>query len=263
MSSITFSTIKGGVGKTTLSAHVAAALADRGLRVLFLDLDPQGHASLLLGLEPGDKPSLADAFGPKPKLTLDKVVVPSPKRPELFIAPACARIAAMERDLHAWGHRLQAIPRAMKTLSWQPDAVVVDTPPSIGAYTEAALAYAEVVASPVPASAFALQGLSDIDQIRRDVRDGAGQLVVAVNMWDRRTAATNAAMEGALEELNLPVLDTRISRAEGLNQAGLAYELIFDQAPSSPVAKELRDLAAELGARAGLWRRPRTVAARN
>jgi len=259
MPSIAFSTIKGGVGKTTLSVHVAAALADRGLKVLFMDLDPQAHSSLVLGLEPGDCLSLADTFGPHPRCKLDEVVVPSPRRPTLFIAPACSRIAALERELHSWGHRLQAIPRALRTLSWTPDVIVIDTPPSIGAFTEAVLAFADVVVAPVPAGAFALQGLGEIEAARREAREAGGELVVAVNMWDRRTTATNAAMEAALGDLATPVLNTRVGRAEMLNQAGLAYETVFDQSPGAAVCDELQALTTELGKRAGLWRAPRRI----
>src|SRR5437867_667069 len=125
MPSIAFSTIKGGVGKTTLAVHTAAALADAGRQVLFLDFDPQAHSSLVLGLESADRPCLADAFGARPKHKLDEVVVQSPKRSSLYIAPACLRMAAIERELYQWGHRLEAIPRALKTLAFQPDVIVI------------------------------------------------------------------------------------------------------------------------------------------
>jgi chromosome partitioning protein len=252
MPSIAFATIKGGVGKTTLAAHTAAALADTGRRVLFFDLDPQGHSSLVLGLEPGDRPCAADTFGPRPRRALEEVLVQAPKRETLFIAPAVARMAAMERELHQWGHRLQAITRAVRTLSWTPDVVVADTPPNLGAYTEAVLATFDVVAAPLPSGAFALQGLEEIASSWKDVREGDGQLVAVVNMWDRRTTATNDAMEGVLKQVSVPVLEARVPRSEAINQAGLAYEVVFDLSPSAFGVAELRALAEELGARAGL-----------
>ncbi|MDY7231812.1 ParA family protein [Hyalangium rubrum] len=247
-----FSTIKGGVGKTTLCVHVAAALADAGHRVLLMDLDPQAHASLVLGLEPADVPCVADAFGPRPRHKLEEVVVASPKRPNLFIARAHPRMATLERELFQWGHRLQAIPRALKTLSWTPDIVIADTPPSLGAFTEAVLHSADVVAAPVPTGAFALQGLGEIETAWREVREEGGQLVAVVNLWDRRTTATNDAMDAALKESTVPVLRMRIPRSEAINQAGLGYEVVFDTSPSAPGAEELRELARELGRRAGL-----------
>jgi len=252
MALIAFSTIKGGVGKTTLCAHVAACLADAGHRVLLLDLDPQAHASLVLGLETRDGPCVADAFGPRPKHRLDEVVVASPKRPDLFIAPASPRMAAMERELFQWGHRLQAVSRALKTLNWTPDIILADTPPSIGAYTEAVLASAELVVAPVPTGTFALQGLGEIETAWRDVREQGGELVAVVNLWDWRTTSTNEAMEGALKESTVPVLRARIPRSESINQAGLGYEVVFDTSPTAPGVEELRALARELAKRVGL-----------
>jgi chromosome partitioning protein len=252
MPMIAFSTIKGGVGKTTLCVHVAAALADAGHRVLLMDLDPQAHASLVLGLEPAEAPCVADAFGPRPRHKLDEVVVASPRRPNLFIARAQPRMAAMERELFQWGHRLQAIPRALKTLSWTPDVIIADTPPNLGAFTEAVLHHADVVVAPVPTGAFALQGLGEIETAWRDAREEGGELVAVVNLWDRRTTATNDAMDAALEEATVPVLRSRIPRSEAINQAGLGYEVVFDTSPTAPGVEELRELARELGRRAGL-----------
>ena len=255
MATIAFSTIKGGVGKTTLCVHTAAALADAGHRVLLLDLDPQAHASLVLGLEPGDRPCVGDTFGPRPRHRMDEVLVPAPKRPDtLFIAPACLRMAAIERELFGWGHRLHALPRALKTLSWTPDVVVIDTPPNIGAYTEAVLAFADTIVAPVPTGAFALQGLGEIETAWREVREGGGHstLMAVVNLLDRRTSATNEAMEGALAELSVPVARARVPRSEAINQAGLAYEVVFDTSPGAPGVEELRALALELGRSVGL-----------
>ncbi|RJS25229.1 ParA family protein [Corallococcus sp. H22C18031201] len=252
MPSIAFSTIKGGVGKTTLCAHVAAALADAGHRVLLLDLDPQAHASLVLGLESREGPCVADALGARPARRMDEVVVVSPKRPGLFIAPGAPRMATQERELFQWGHRLQAIPRALKTLSWTPDVVLMDTPPSIGAFTEAVLSYADLVVAPVPTGAFALQGLGEIESAWRGIREQGGELVAAINLWDRRTTATNDAMDEALKDSTVPVLRTRIPRSESINQAGLGYEVVFDTSPAAPGVQELRALAQELARRAGV-----------
>jgi chromosome partitioning protein len=256
MPSIGFATIKGGVGKTTLAVHVAAALADRGHKVLFLDFDPQAHSSLVLGLDSSERPCLGDALGPRPRHALAEVVIPSPRRPQLFLAPASLRMAAGERDLFQWGHRLNAIPRAMKSLGWVPDVTLADTPPNLGAFTEAVLNAFDVIAAPVPTGAFALQGLGELETAWKEVREEhGGELVAVVNMLDKRTAATNVAMDEALKELTVPVLRTRIGRAEALNQAGLAYELVYDVSPSAPVAEELRALADELAARISLRRR--------
>lgn len=252
MRALTVASIKGGVGKTTLSCHVAAALAQKGHQTLLLDLDPQGHASAMVGVEiEPDAPCLADALIPHSRTKLGDVILAT-EYTNLSVAPATARMANLERDLFRWGHRLSAIPRAVETLEAAPDALVIDTPPQLNAYTESALAAADIVTVPVPAMAHALQGLDEIHAAWEDVTDSAGgEMVIAVNLWDRRTSATNSAMDDAYKDLPVPVVTTRVLRAEVLNQAGLNLELIFQYAPRTEVAQCLKTLAAELWKRAG------------
>jgi len=260
MRCFTFASIKGGVGKTTLASHVAAALADQGKPTLVMDLDPQGHSSAIAGveLEP-EAPCLGDALIPHSRTKLRDVVRPT-GRENLSVAPSGARMITLERDLFRWGHRLDCIPRAMTTLDEAPEALVVDTPPQINAFTEAALAVADVVVVPVPAMAHALQGLDEIFAAWQDVTVVPGSaMVIVINLWDRRTSATNSAMEETFQSLGLPVkvLDQRIVRAEVLNQAGLDLTLVFDYAPRSEVAEALADLASALWRRAGQVARKR------
>lgn len=247
MRSLSFASIKGGVGKTTLAVHVAAALADAGRKTLLIDLDPQGHASAMAGVELGPQEAcIADALGPRPSKTLEQVARATPRK-NLWVAPATGRMVEQERELFRWGHRLQAIPKALATLPISFDALVLDTPPQMNAYSEAALAVGDLVVVPVPALAHALQGLGEIQTVWKEATDGkGGSLIAAVNLWDRRTTATNSAMEEAFGDLEVPFARTRVLRAEALNQAGLAYQLIYEFEPASEVAQCLRDLAEEL-----------------
>lgn len=243
---ITLATIKGGVGKTVLSTHLAASLADMGVQTLFLDLDPQGHASLLLGLdaEPG-APCIGDVLLPKADRRLADVIVKD-VRPHLDVAPAILQMALQERQLYAWALRLRAVPKALEHLDDKPEAVIIDTPPHIGAYTETALHAADLTIAPIPALAGALQGFGDLRSAWEEMQDGRnGKIASVINMWDGRTKATNAAVIDAIEELGASVLSTRIPRAEVINQAALTHNLVFDHAPSAPVGGILKEFAAE------------------
>jgi chromosome partitioning protein len=219
-----------------------------------VDLDPQGHASMMAGVEMSpEDPCVADSFGARPQKRLADVVQAT-NRENLWVAPATSRMIEAERELFRWGHRLQAVPRAIASLPYQFDAVVLDTPPQLNAYTEAALATGNVVVVPVPAMAHALQGLDEIQFAWKDVTDGRhSAMIAAVNLWDRRTSATNAAMEDAFREMPVPLAKSRVLRAEALNQAGLAFETVYDYAPSSEVADCLKRLSQELWRLAGKY----------
>lgn len=249
MKVITFATIKGGVGKTVLSAHVAAALASKGRRVLLVDLDPQGHSTLLAGVDMAPSaPCVGDALLQGEAERFPTVVVPN-VRPNLSVAPAVLRMAVQERQLYAHALRLRALPRALEALPEPPDVVVVDTPPHIGAFTETALHAADLTVAPVPAMAGSLQGFGDLRAAWAEMQDGRkGELVAAVNLWDGRTKATNAAVDDALGGLQARLLSTRVPRAEVINQAALSHALVFDQAASHPAAGQLHELAAEVWA---------------
>jgi chromosome partitioning protein len=200
-----------------------------------------------------EDPCVADSFGARPQKRLADVVQAT-NRENLWVAPATSRMIEAERELFRWGHRLQAVPRAIASLPYQFDAVVLDTPPQLNAYTEAALATGNVVVVPVPAMAHALQGLDEIQFAWKDVTDGRhSAMIAAVNLWDRRTSATNAAMEDAFREMPVPLAKSRVLRAEALNQAGLAFETVYDYAPSSEVADCLKRLSQELWRLAGKY----------
>jgi len=246
---ITFATIKGGVGKTVLATHVAAALAAKGVRTLLVDLDPQGHGTLLAGVDAEPTaPCVGDALQQGGAERLPSVIVRD-VRPCLSVAPAVLRMAVQERQLYAWALRLRALVRALETLPEAPEAVICDTPPHIGAYTEAALHAADLTIAPVPALAGSLQGFGDLRAAWTEMQDGRkGELAAVVNLWDGRTGATNRAMEEAIGQLSARVLSTKIPRAEAINQAALSHALLFDHAATHPAAGMFYELAAEVWA---------------
>ena len=245
---ITLATIKGGVGKTILATHLAAVFADKGRRTLLLDLDPQGHATLLAGVDllPG-APCVGDALLRGEHSRLRQVIVQD-VRPNLSVGPAILGMARQEQQLYPWGLRIRCVVKALETLDEDDfEIVVIDTPPHLGAFTEAALYAADVTLAPIPALAGSLQGFGDLREVWGEMQEGrAGVLAGAINLWDGRTKATNVAVETAINDLDARVLNTRIPKAEAINQAALSHSLVFDTQPKHPAAGCFAELAAEV-----------------
>jgi chromosome partitioning protein len=178
--------------------------------------------------------------------------IASDVRPNLSVAVATLRMTTVERQLYTWGMRVRALSKALATLNPAPDVVVVDTPPSLGAFTESALHVADLTLAPVPALAGSIQGFGDLREAWVEMQDGKkGMLAAVINLLDSRTTATNAGAEQAIAALDTRILKTRISKAEVVNQAALSSNLVFDSASTHPVAGLFRELAAEAWTLAG------------
>ena len=254
MKVLTIAAIKGGVGKSTIAAHVAAALADMDNRTLLLDLDAQAQATVLSGIDMDEgAPCIGDALERRQAGRIGDVIL-TDVRPNLDVGPASLGMATQERDIYSWGLRLSVVSKVLAKLNY--DVVVIDTPPHIGAYTEAALHAADLTQVPVPAQAGALQGLEDLKLTWEEMQDGkGGKLMAVVNLWDKRTSATNEAMDAALSKLKVPLLKTRIPRVEKINQTAMDNSLIIDTAPSNIGAVAFRELAEELTRKLGSLRK--------
>jgi chromosome partitioning protein len=151
---------KGGVGKTTTTANLGAALARAGLRICLIDLDPQAHLSLHLGVRPGpDEPTVYD-------LLLDDSVtainVAMEVAPNLHLIAAETDLAAAETDLAAMPDRQNRLRRVLATAGDRWDAILIDCPPSLGVLTINALGAASEVFVPMQAHFLALQGVGKL-----------------------------------------------------------------------------------------------------
>jgi chromosome partitioning protein len=247
MKIVSVATVKGGVGKTILSVHLAAGLARLGCRTLLLDLDPQGHATSLTGIQVDlNSPCVGDALLRDSRISLADIAVRQ-VRPNLDVAPATFQMTSHERQLYSWALRLKTVLRALEPLKASTDVVVIDCPPYVGGFMEAALHASDLTIAPLPALAGTLKGLEELHNTWSEMRDGrSGKLVSVVNMWDNRTSVTNACLLQELEALGTPVLRTRIPRAEVVNQAALSHELVYDRAPRHAMVDVFDSLASEV-----------------
>ena len=250
---------KGGVGKTTTSVNLAAALAKAGAKVCVIDMDPQGHASLHLGLECGmETPSVYDAFAGAATLDELRQLVAE----NLSIVPSNIDLAAVEVELANTKGREFILRDAMK--SWQQqnrfDYVVMDCPPSLGVLTINALCAVTEVFIPLQPHFFALQGLSKLFEttalvtrrLNRDLRVTG----VALCLYESGTRLAADVIEDmrhflTSSDADTPWADARIFRSRIRRNIKLAEapsfgQSVFDYAPTCPGAKDYADLSKEV-----------------
>jgi chromosome partitioning protein len=252
---------KGGVGKTTTAVNLAASLANAGLRVLVIDLDPQGNASTALGLERQQRRhtiyqalygdcSLADAVSPT---AVDR----------LSLVPATVDLAAAEVEFSDRENREALLRSVLRQLdrvhaAERPDFVLIDCPPTLGLLTINALAAADSLLIPLQAEFLALEGLS---YLLRTVEGITGRINpelaidgVLMTMVDRRNNLSTAVCDDARSNLGALVYQTEIPRNVRLSEApshGLPVAL-YDPKCTGALAYDA--LAQEFLTRQHLWR---------
>ena len=252
---LTVANQKGGVGKTTSAVNLATALAFAGLRVLAIDLDPQGNASTGFGIDHhAGTPSIYDVIvGGRP---LAEVAVQSPESDLLRVAPATVDLAGAEIELVPLVARENRLRRALRSyLEAEPaDYVLIDCPPSLGLLTVNALVAAREVLIPIQCEYYALEGLGqltrNVDLVRAHLNPDLDISAILLTMYDARTRLAEQVAEEVRTYFGEKVLDTvvprsvRLSEAPGYGQSVLSYD------PTSRGAQAYVEAAAELARRA-------------
>ena len=185
---IAFTNQKGGVGKTTTAVNLGAYLADKGRRVLLVDIDPQSNATSGLGTEAGPDGDIYSALvGGRP---LDELIVPTAS-PHLDLVPASTALAGAEVELVALLGREYRLKRALAPVVDRYDFILIDCPPSLGLLTVNALAAADEVIIPVQCEYLALEGLGHLartlELVRQNVNPELRLRGLVLTMYDART----------------------------------------------------------------------------
>jgi chromosome partitioning protein len=247
---------KGGVGKTTTAVNIAVGLANKGMQVLVIDLDPQGNASTALGIEHRvGTPSTFDV------LVNDKSIADvaqlSPESPGVRCVPATIDLAVAELKLYSVlsrEHRLKnAIQRYLETLDTPLDYVFIDCPPSLGLLTINAFTAATEVLIPIQCEYYALEGLSQlkltIDDIRVQLNPTLELATIILTMYDARTKLDAAVVEDVKSHFPNQTLETLIPRQIGVAEAPGYGQTVINYDRSSTGAIAYMEAAIELANR--------------
>ena len=180
---------KGGVGKTTTTVSLAACFAERGLKTLVVDLDPQANATTSLGLDPrGLDASIYEVL--LQDIELDEIVEPTMIK-GLHIAPSSLDLAGAEIELVPALSRESQLSRAISGAVGEYDIIMIDCPPSLGLLTINGLSAADEVMVPIQTEYFALEGLTQLVQnigmVQRSLNPGLELTKVVLTMYDVRT----------------------------------------------------------------------------
>jgi chromosome partitioning protein len=249
---LTVANQKGGVGKTTSTVNLAAALAMHGIRVLVVDLDPQGNASTALGVEHRTgTPSVYEVM--LGEISLAEAAVASTASPDLMCVPATIDLAGSEIELVSMVARERRLAQALtdKALAEiDVDYVLIDCPPSLGLLTVNALVAAAEVLIPIQCEYYALEGLgqllSNIDLVRSHLNTSLHVSTILLTMYDGRTKLADQVTSEVRQHFGPTVLRTviprsvKVSEAPGFSQTVLAYD------PGSRGAMSYVDAAREI-----------------
>jgi chromosome partitioning protein len=240
---------KGGVGKTTSTMNIAAALAEYGRKVLLVDFDPQVALSAGLGINAyTEEPTVYNLLVDRTAQTRD--VIKSTSVPNLDILPANIDLSAAELQLVTEMGREKALQRALKQVADDYDVIIVDCQPSLGLLTVNALAAAHGVIFPLATEFFALRGVKLLEDIIERVKENTNPALqidaILATMYDSRTLHSREVLERVRERFGDTLLRSVIARTIKFPDATVAGQPITQFASESQAAESYRTVAREL-----------------
>jgi chromosome partitioning protein len=249
---LTVANQKGGVGKTTTTVNVAAALALHGLKVMVVDLDPQGNASTALGIDHhAEVASVYDVL--INSATIAEVVQQVEDIPNLSCVPATLHLAGAEIDLVSLVARESRLQRALAAYEGDLDYILIDCPPSLGLLTVNAMVAGEEVLIPIQCEYYALEGLSqllgNIERVKAYLNPTLDVSTILLTMYDARTRLASQVAEEVRQHFADLVLRTTIPRSVRVSEAPSYGQTVMTYDPASTGALCYLDAAREIAER--------------
>jgi chromosome partitioning protein len=243
---------KGGVGKTTSTINLGAALTEYGRRVLLVDFDPQGALSVGLGVQPHQLDRTIYDVLMESSVGLDDVLLKT-NVPGMDLVPSNIDLSAAEVQLVNEVAREQTLARALTPALPDYDLVLIDCQPSLGLLTVNALTAADEVVIPLECEFFSLRGVAllidTIEKVRERLNPRLHIAGILATMYDSRTVHGREVFARVVEAFGDTVFDTVITRTVRFPETTVAGEPITTWAPSSSGAQQYRALAKEVLAR--------------
>ncbi|CAB4614473.1 unannotated protein [freshwater metagenome] len=247
---------KGGVGKTTSTINLGAALTELGRKVLLVDFDPQGGLSLGLGVNAHSLPLEGTVYFAlmDPTADVEKIILKS-SVPGLDFLPANRDLGTAETTLGAEIGGQQFLKRTLNSLKDRYDVILIDCQPTMGQLTINALVAADEVIVPLQCEYFALHGFielkGNLDKVRNFLNPNLKLIGILATMFDRKTVHNREVLTTIIEKYPEDVFETIIAKTIRFPETTVVGEPITTYASSSGGAASYRRLARELIARGG------------
>ncbi|NIS80894.1 MAG: AAA family ATPase [Anaerolineales bacterium] len=239
---------KGGVGKTTTVINLGAALAERGSRVLLIDLDPQAGLSASLGFDPYKVNPTTHTLLMDEKVSLDRIVCPFGER--LWVAPANIDLAAAEYGLPRVDDSAGRLRRALDGKREHVDFVLIDTPPSLGILTVNGLVAADELVIPVECQYLAMRGIRALLEtawlLQKRIHHDVHLLGILATMYRPDSLHASEVVNELRAVFGDKVFQTVIEMDESVMIAPAARKSVLSFKPDSPAAIAYRSLAEEV-----------------
>jgi chromosome partitioning protein len=242
---------KGGVGKTTTTVNIAAALSMGGLRVLVIDLDPQGNASTALGVEHRQSAGVYEVLMGSAQIS--EVIQKVAGFPALDCLPSNTSLANAEINLVSMVARELQLKAAIDEISANYDYIFIDCPPSLGLLTINAFAGSKELLIPIQTEYYALEGLSQLLEtysvVKKRLNPALNLSTIILTMFDGRTRLSNDVAANVRSHFPNELIDIPIPRAVRVSEAPSYNQTVMTYDPLSPGAIAYMQVAREIAER--------------